>query len=616
MIELYDGRKLLGTYATIQEAVDAASAGNKIVLGTGTFNETVIVDKAVSFEGQGPENTVIDGTGLSGSGLHFVGDLGDDNKVKISGISFENHAVAGIEFDDNATLERLKIVDSNFENNAINGVRVGGDYNPVALEEVVIKDSTFVNNGNGVNNGDGDILLFQYYGDAKIKDVEITGGGTGDNAIQFRGDEGEMGEVKVKNVTIDGAYAKTGIAVYNYASADDLKFRNVEVTASTGWGLPFNADGIGDELNVNGLDTAGAPGTAALQGDAGDNELKADKDSPSFLNGKGGNDELKGSRENDVLQGGADNDEIDGGKGTDMALYSGTFDDYDIDHGNSGKKKKRDDDIEITDLRDGSPDGTDELENVELLRFTNGTSDVTDDVIYDTSLKTTTRTDTSIAAAGQTDAGNLLVGSGIPASDFVVTENEDHGVELALNVRYRQGPAVDPVSVDADGTVRFAVNDGAQSVANGSFVDNADRAAWSFQYSIVTGLDGETTDLSDFTFKLLIDTDITDGIDYRELTMTDPGVPLGNETGFLWVDQDGNPTIADDGGNANVAQNSQNFAFGFIEDYIDADPNFDGQQDYSDSGFGEAQFDIRLEAYDNNDLVAYTHIAVDVFDMV
>ncbi len=613
MIELYDGKRLLGTYATIQDAVDAASAGNTIVLGSGTFNETVIVDKAVNFEGQGPENTIIDGTGLSGSGLHLVGDLGDDNTIKISGISFENHSVAGIDFDDDATLEKLEIKDANFENNAINGVRIGGDYDPVALDKVTIKDSTFANNGDGSNNGDGDILFFQYYGDARIEDVEITGGGTADNAIQFRGDDGEIGNVMIKDVDIDGAYAKTGIAIYNYSEGKGLKFRDVDVSAVTGWGLPLNTDGVGGKVDVKGLDTSEAPGVAAVQGDGSDNRLRADKDSPSFLNGKDGDDDLRGGDADDILQGGGGDDGIDGGKGVDMALYSGALADYDIDPGNGrgGGGKTT-----ITDLRDGSPDGTDKLKDVELLRFTNGTSDVSDDVIYDMRLETTTQTDASIAAAGQT-GGNLLVGSGIPASDFVVTHNEDLGIELALNVRYRQGPAVDPVSVDADGTVRFAVNDGPQSTDNGSSSDNADRAAWSFQYSIVTGLDGETTDLSDFTFKLFIDTDVTEGTDFRELTMIDPGVPLGNDTGFVWFDQDGNPTIGDDGGNANVAQNSENYAFGFIENYIDADPNTPGQQDYSDGGFGEAQFDIRLEAYDNHgDLVAYTHIAVDVFDMV
>jgi hypothetical protein len=71
----------------------------------------------------------------------------------------------------------------------------------------------------------------------------------------------------------------------------------------------------------------------------------------------------------------------------------------------------------------------------------------------------------------------------------------------------RQGPTVASVDGYDDGVLHFVVNDGAQSTRNGSSTDNAARASWSFEYSIATGLNGATTDLSDFTFKLLYDVD-------------------------------------------------------------------------------------------------------------
>lgn len=417
MIEVYDGKKLTGSYATIQDAVDAASEGDTIKLPAGTFNETVTVDKALSFEGAGAGSTIMDGSGLGGSGLHLVGDLGDKEKVEISGITFQNYSVAGVEFDDDATLKELKITDSHFEDNALNGVRVGGDYDPVALEKAEIKDSSFVNNGDGTNNGDGDILFFQYYGDAKIEDVSITGGGTGDNGIQFRGDDGPIGKVQLKDVDIDGSYAKTGIAVYNYSDGKGLKFNHTAVTATTGWDLPFNADGVGGKIDTNQLDTSGAPGAAALQGDDGDNDLKADKDSASVLRGNGGDDKMKGGDADDVLLGGdgddkadgkegddvldggaggddlkghkgddafigaAGDDKIDGGKGFDVAVYGGAIDDFDF-------SVKGHDKVTITDTRGGSPEGTDKLKDVELLIFTNGTADTGDDVYFDVATQT------------------------------------------------------------------------------------------------------------------------------------------------------------------------------------------------------------------------------------
>lgn len=416
MIEVYHHKKLVGSYATIQDAVDAAGEGDTIKLGAGVFNETVTVDKAVNFEGAGDGQTIMDGTGLSGSGLHLVGDLGDKNKISISGISFENYSVAGVQFDDDATLKELEITDSHFADNRYNGVRIGGDYDPVALDKVTIRDSSFENNGDGSSNGDGDILFFQYYGDAKIENVDITGGGTADNGIQFRGDAGDIGNVDLKNVNIDGAYAKTGIAVYNYADGDGLDFKNTTVTATAGWGKPVVIDDVGGKIDANGLDTSGAPGRTELAGTDADNDIKA-SDGASILNGKGGDDRLKGGdgddvllggdgddkadghKGNDIFDGGAGNDDlkghqgddaffggagddrIDGGKGFDVAVYDGGIDDFDFNI-------KGHDKIVITDLRGGSPEGTDTVKDVELLIFTNGTADTSDDTYFDVGTQT------------------------------------------------------------------------------------------------------------------------------------------------------------------------------------------------------------------------------------
>jgi hypothetical protein len=111
------------------------------------------------------------------------------------------------------------------------------------------------------------------------------------------------------------------------------------------------------------------------------------------------------------------------------------------------------------------------------------------------------------AAQDPSSPGNLFAGSGIPATGFGLARNEDAGIELGLQVIYRQSPVVTSTDDYADGVLHFAVNDGPQSTANGSFANNAGRAAWSFEYSFATGLNGETTDLNDFTFRLLVDVD-------------------------------------------------------------------------------------------------------------
>ena len=64
----------------------------------------------------------------------------------------------------------------------------------VRLDAIDILNSTFEQNGNGSNNGDGDIVLFGFTGDALIKNVTIAGGANAvptnanaDTAIQING---------------------------------------------------------------------------------------------------------------------------------------------------------------------------------------------------------------------------------------------------------------------------------------------------------------------------------------------------------------------------------------------------------------------------------------------
>ena len=69
---------------------------------------------------------------------------------------------------------------------------------------------------------------------------------------------------------------------------------------------------------------------------------------------------------NDVFSTGAGNDILDGGPGIDIALYSGLRSQYQFEQLSNGS-------FQVTDLRNGSPDGTDTVSNVELFQFADGT---------------------------------------------------------------------------------------------------------------------------------------------------------------------------------------------------------------------------------------------------
>jgi Ca2+-binding RTX toxin-like protein len=80
------------------------------------------------------------------------------------------------------------------------------------------------------------------------------------------------------------------------------------------------------------------------------------------LAGDGGANILAGDAGNDVLEGRGGDDWLDGGAGDDTAVYSGNRADYSITDNPDGSRT-------VTDLRGGSPDGTDTLVDVEILQF-------------------------------------------------------------------------------------------------------------------------------------------------------------------------------------------------------------------------------------------------------
>src|SRR5260221_490150 len=59
-------------YASIQAAVDAAVNGNSICVGTGTYNEDVLVNKSILLSGRGADKTIINGQDPNASGTVYI----------------------------------------------------------------------------------------------------------------------------------------------------------------------------------------------------------------------------------------------------------------------------------------------------------------------------------------------------------------------------------------------------------------------------------------------------------------------------------------------------------------------------------------------------------------
>jgi hypothetical protein len=112
---------------------------------------------------------------------------------------------------------------------------------------------------------------------------------------------------------------------------------------------PHNGGGGNDTIN-------GGAGIDILFGGGGNDVMR----------GGSNNDGLFGEGGNDTLEGGKGNDALDGGANTDTAVFSGNRAQYRVDKLGNG-------DLQVTDLRAGSPDGIDTLHDIESFAFADGT---------------------------------------------------------------------------------------------------------------------------------------------------------------------------------------------------------------------------------------------------
>ena len=103
----------------------------------------------------------------------------------------------------------------------------------------------------------------------------------------------------------------------------------------------------------------------------------------------------------------------------------------------------------------------------------------------------------------------MFYGAGNGNDHFVIEQHVGAGLELAAKVRkYKAG--------DYSGSQAIIGNDGTATytVASGPSPEAANRADWSFDWSVVTGLDGSTSTLAGSNLKLWIDTDKSVGTNY------------------------------------------------------------------------------------------------------
>jgi hypothetical protein len=215
----------------------------------------------------------------------------------------------------------------------------------------------------------------------------------------------------------------------------------------------------------------GGSGNDSIYGGAGNDKIDGGKGNDTIYGGAG-NDKIDGGKGDDTLIGGAGNDTIDGGSGRDTAVFSGNFGDYTLKFSN-GHNRCDDDTVSIVRKVSGSPDGTDTLRNVEVLKFDDG--EYRDGRFYPTGGgvnqapvavddTASTNEDTPLTGAvalqandTDSDSASLSVAA---SSVGIFTTTEGGTIEVAADGTYSYTPAADFNGTD---TFDYTVTDGALS---------------------------------------------------------------------------------------------------------------------------------------------------------
>jgi Ca2+-binding RTX toxin-like protein len=364
-------------------------------------------DGADVFEG-GAGNDRIDG-GAGGDTAIFSGNLADYALTvdEASGTVTVTDLVAGRDGTDTlSSIENLRFADGDYT------VQQALDILGAVIDGGAGDDSILGGAGNDViDGGAGNDVIDGGAGDDYIdggSGADTIDGGTGNDTIVGSTE----GDVLTGSDGADTIYGNAGADTIEGGGGDDYidggegaddidgGAGNDIILGSTENDILKGGDGddviladAGDDVIEGGAGNDyidGGSGADTIDGGAGDDIILGSSEDDVLVGGDGadtilggaGNDRIEGGAGNDVIDagegddiitGGEGDDAIDGGAGFDTAVYAGSVDDYTV-------TVDSDTGVVTVTAKDGGAEGTDTLENVETLQFSDGTFTVAEAV--------------------------------------------------------------------------------------------------------------------------------------------------------------------------------------------------------------------------------------------
>jgi len=137
-----------GDYSTIQDAINAATGGETIIVAAGTYTETLVIDKQLILQGAGSASTIIDASGASADYgiLLTAGGTSASERLTIRGLTIKNSPFHGIKAykGGGLNLEHVTFEDLVLTLNGVRGMEI---HNDVSVYDMEITNCEFVSNG-------------------------------------------------------------------------------------------------------------------------------------------------------------------------------------------------------------------------------------------------------------------------------------------------------------------------------------------------------------------------------------------------------------------------------------------------------------------------------------